>query len=814
MSTELSIKALYPVIANTALTQAEGDASNTTFVGIDFGTSTTVVSIALFHQGDQPISVKALELRQKYLDGSTITSYKVPSIIAWKDEKLLFGEGAAQLKYRLKPGINLWHSFKMELGEDVGSKYPSSELGKNQRYTILNPVDATIYFFKFLKLQIEKYVSTNHLPGRIAYAVSIPASFEANQRRDLVEALETNGFQVNKQSLIDEPNAAFLSVVSNPSSTTKIQIPDGYNPYVLVFDFGAGTCDISILEVGQDNNGFFSKNIAISKFEQLGGNNIDRLIAIDILLPQLLKPYRLESSDFRTRELKELIIPSLLHAAENLKIRISEEIALKATTQAVEDIIKTNKRLTIGANIEIDTRKGLLKLEEATLSYAEFAAIIESFTLQGRNYPTKRVEQELAFISVFSPIDSALKKANLTKDDIDYLLFIGGSSKNVLIQKALRNYLSEADALIPPDLQAHVSAGAAIHSLIFNGFGKNLIQPITSEPIFLIVKDEVHEQMQVLVGAGTVIPCELMTVTNLTPQREGQKVIELPICVGSKNKLLYNIKVSHPGGEGFSKSAPVRLDFEINADKMLIVRALVGNKAIEVEPLSPFANSEVTTEERIKLRAEREFNLECQRNGGEPTLAALRSLYDVYNKIGLEFKAAETLEQIEEMFPGKGSLNSIGLHYSNSGKPQKALHFYKKSFEKSESSTVAFNIAQQYKHSDPEQYKTYLEKANAIDPNSNTVAYELGKYLVNSGQKEKGDQLIKGAFERWKRKFAEGLMETWDYSWFSSCAEYLGESDLAEAIRKAEVKKEKTFDYNSENLTMTRNLDQGNLQID
>lgn len=810
MRTDLSIKSLYPVLSKTSLSIAEGDASNKTFVGIDFGTSTTVVSIALFRQGDQPLHVDTIEIRQKFLDGSTMTSYKVPSIIAWKDDKLLFGEGASQLKYKLKPGINLWHSFKMELGEDVGCKYPGSELGKNAKYTILNPVDATVYFFKFLKIQIEKYVSSQGLPKQIEYAVSIPASFEANQRRDLIEALETNGFKVNKQSLIDEPNAAFLSYVSNPNYSQNIKIPDGYNPYVLVFDFGAGTCDISILEIGQDNQGFYSKNVAISKFEKLGGNNIDQLIAIDVLLPQLLGPYNLKPEDFRTRELKDHLIPSLLQVAENLKIRISEEMALKASSMSLHDITNSEKSVTIGTPIVIDTRKGILELKEATLSYSEFADIVDTFISRGQQKPVSRIENEIEFISIFKPIDSALKKAKLSTSDIDYVLFIGGSSKNIVIQDAIKNYISEADALIPPDLQAHVSAGAAIHSLIFNGFGKNLIQPITSEPILLIVKDDHMERMEVLVEAGTIIPCELKTISNLRPQRDGQKVIELPICVGNKNKLLYNIKITHPDGLGFSKSAPIRLDFEINADKMLLIRAMAFNKAIEVEPISPFTNREISTEDRIKIIAEREFNLECNRNRGEPTLEALQKLYNAYKEIELDFKAAETLEQIEEMFPGHGDLNTIGLHYSNAGKSEKALDFLKKSLEKERNGTVAFNIAMQFEYTDIDKYEEYLELANELDPNSSTIAFEWGKHLVKKGEKQKGDILIQSAFERWQRKYNERKMQSWDFGWFAACAEYLEMYDLAEEIKRAE-KKKKSFDYDTENLVSLSKLNNNKL---
>ena len=136
----------------------------------------------------------------------------MPSVVAWYNNNLLVGEGASQLKFKLRQGKNLWHSFKMEFGEDVGCKYPNSELGKNhENLTILNPTDVAKIFFKYLKVQIERYIQTNNLPSNAKYAVSIPASFEANQRKDLVESLESNGFRIDKQSLIDEPNAAFLS---------------------------------------------------------------------------------------------------------------------------------------------------------------------------------------------------------------------------------------------------------------------------------------------------------------------------------------------------------------------------------------------------------------------------------------------------------------------------------------------------------------------------------------------------------------------------------------------------------------------------
>jgi molecular chaperone DnaK len=85
-------------------------------------------------------------------------------------------------------------------------------------FPILNPKDAAKVFFQYLKAQIDRYIRTNNLPSNVQFAVSIPASFEANQRKELIYALEQNGISINKQSFIDEPNAAFLSYVQVSSS--------------------------------------------------------------------------------------------------------------------------------------------------------------------------------------------------------------------------------------------------------------------------------------------------------------------------------------------------------------------------------------------------------------------------------------------------------------------------------------------------------------------------------------------------------------------------------------------------------------------
>lgn len=792
MATDITISSLFPAIRHNQLTQTPIDVFNTTFIGIDFGTSTTVVSIATLSKDTKEIKTESLWLNQMMYDGVPMAAEKIPTVIALYNDKLLVGKGAADLKYKLKKGVNVWYSFKMELGEDLGPKYFNSEFDG-----IKNAKDATKVFFQYLKAQIDRFVKTKNLPTHLQFAVSIPASFEANQRKELVQALEQNGIAINKQALIDEPNAAFLSYVQTSSSESNaLKIPDGDNPKILVFDFGAGTCDVSILELGKDLKGIYSKNLAISKFEKLGGDDIDRFIALEYLFPQLLNENGVKKDDFRTPE-KNRIVTQLLKAAEQLKIMICDTVALQMNNRILPAKAISKDYVSVGTNIEIDTRRGLMKLSLPTLSYQQFNEAMKTFLKATSLLPIRRSEVQSEFVSIFSPIQTALKKANLTKNEIDYVLFIGGSSKNPYVQAALKEYFKESDLLIPRDLQIHVSTGAAIHSLVYNGFNRNIIQPITSEPFLVITKDETAK---VILKAGIHIPCELIVIDDLVTTKDGQQAIELPICIGNINKLLYNIKIVCGNPSGFKKNTPVKLELEINPDKLLLARASAVGQSVFVEPINPFANKELSTEERLVLKAERQANIEAEQNGGKPTKESLTALYKAYAKVGNDLRAAETLELLNEIYPNKSNYNQIGVFYSSAGHDNKALEYYKLAYDNDKDATTAFNYAYKLKNTDKIKFKEILEESLRLDPDKPHTIYEMGRLLKKEND-PKGLDMIRKAFDKWKHKFDTNTMSESDYSWLSSAADDLGLRDIAQQVRQSKPKFEGEGLYNSENLT-------------
>lgn len=774
-------------------------ATKATFVGIDFGTSTTVVSIATKESGEEKIKTLPIKLTQILEDGTIYQSEKLPSVIAWYNGRLLVGEGASNLKYTLTKGKNIWFSFKMEIGEDLGAKYYNSEVGDMEGVKIRNPKDCVRVFFMYLNMLIKKYCQDNGLSDNIMYAVSIPASFEANQRKELMEALESNGMNISKQSLIDEPNAAFISYVHDSEESEKpLLISPHYNSNVLVFDFGGGTCDISILEIGKSTNGLYSKNIAISKFTKLGGDDVDRYITFKYILPRFFEANNVSDEDFITKE-RQYIATQLYKVSERLKILLCKKISNQMYQLEIPDYIKSNSdKASITIPVSVETKKGLLTQSEFFLSIKELVEVMSVF-MKPSLMPSSIKGQE-EYNNIFMPIESAIKKANVCKSEIDYVLLIGGSAQNPFIQEALKKYFDDSEILVPQDLQTHVSKGAAIHSLLMNGINKCIIQPITSEPIFVITKDTTNK---VLIPAGTTIPCDTVVIDDLIPTKDHQEAIELPICVGNENKMLFNLKITRDGG--FLTTAQVTLALEITADKLLLAKAHCMGVSCMVEPQNPFANKELSTEERIVLRAEREANIETERNGGIPTKNCLISLRKAYEDAGNDFKAAETLEQQNEIYPNPEEYNLIGVYYHNSGNRDKAIDFFERALDHNPNDYWSnFNLGNTLFYRDLKRARQYLNKAYELNPFEPCINILLGRLDKREGKESEAKEKFQIAYDRYEQKWKANSFNNSDYGWFASVAEELGKKDKAYEIRSAKPKIEQTTYYDEENLTQTR----------
>lgn len=757
-----------------------------TYVGIDFGTSTTVVSLAYFNN-ERKIKTKTLILNQKLSDSTIFKSDKIPSMIAWHNNQLLVGEGAKEVRLKKIKDRNLWYSFKMDLGKKNDFLYSQSELSSS-KMKLLNGRDATSIFFKYLYQQINKYIRDNDYPTNIEYSISIPASFEPNQRADMVKALEFNEFNFNEQAFIDEPNAAFLSYISDPELQKNVHLSQEYNSNILVFDYGAGTCDISILEVGLEGQKFTSSNLSISTFEFIGGKEIDKLIAVDILLPQLLKENELSINYFTTRELNNFVLPKLERYAELLKIDVCKSLSLQ------KDNVDESESYSLNTPISFNTRKGEYQITTPTISFDDFNDIISIFTDLSES-GTYRLNKNQRFYSIYKPVKTALKKAKLSKNDIDYVLFVGGSAKNPLIRSSIKKYFKESEYLIPNDLQLHVSAGAAINSLLYNGFKENIISPITNDSIYLLINGEDEEQLYSLFLSGSSLPSDKIQISDLKPNSNTNK-IELPICLGSKDVILYNLIIK--GENNFSEHDDIQLYVHIDANRTI-------HCSVEVNGITKSAvieNSLLSSEENIERveKAEYKFSKFISDHKEDETGSELYELFKVYEDENEHIKAAEVAEELNKKY-NKVSLNYIGLIYNEAGDDDKAIYYYTKATEEEKTPASFLNLARCYKFIDNEKYQYNLKKALQINPDYDIAKFELLRFEKEYLDDELSSKKLDDLFEKWKSDNDNGLFP-YHISWLISCANNTGNYEYAKSLKQV------TFDgetksnnqYNRENL--------------
>ena len=392
-------------------------------------------------------------------------------------------------------------------------------------------------------------------------------------------------------------------------------------------------------------------------------------------------------------------------------------------------------------------------------------------------------------------INSALLKANIEKGNIDLVLLIGGSSYNPYIQTALYRYFDNSDIEIPQDLQSHVSNGTAINSFMTNGLGVDIIKPIVSEPIFIILQNEVKK---IVVYEGTEMPCKEILIEDLRPQRNDQKEIEIPICVSTKEKILTILKLKSE--KGFSTTDKIILKCAISHDKLITFRAFIKNLEISTEPLNPFANSALSTEDIAEKQLLKLLYKATKENGGKPPLDKLKTLSQFYVKTERHLKAAETFENIQQLDPNTRYETSICYHYAEAGRNKISDNWAEIAYLKSPTSTTAYNLAlTKSLQGKTDDYKKLMEEAVSLGSNAALLTY--GEYLLNN-DKQKAEELIQKAFDKWFDEFEENKLSKNDFSRLIRAAKKLGKSQIAEQVQQAKdnLKNEKGISwYNPDN---------------
>lgn len=755
------------------------------FIGIDFGTSTTVVSFIRFDEESKALIAEPIPIKQYDEYGRCIEDHLVSTCIAWTGQQLLVGQGAAQLKSIYESGKNIWTLFKMLLGAQ-SVLYFRSDLSQDKSTVLIEtPQQAATVFFRYLRQQAENFMQEKKLPGQAVYSVSVPASFEANQRTDLCTAINEAGLELPVYGIIDEPNAAFISYLvenlhsgsdfSNSMKERKCR--------VLVFDFGAGTCDISILEVGKEKDLFKSRNLAISQFQALGGDNIDRQIVRNYLLKQLVDQMD-EEVNFTTTELKYTIIPKLQPTAEALKVQICKYVTNNWNGRDVHPFAES-KRIVTGNDVEaFKIRSGMkLKIEKPSLSFADFAVTMEPFLTPDESEMSYANRKE-DLVSIFEPVLSAMKKASIEKDDLDMILFIGGSSLNPFVQSAIQDYFGRfVESVVLSDLRTPVSKGVAYNSLVVNGLNCEIIKPITSETIYVIT---LNGGLKDLLPAGTEIPSEDFFVNNLEVQSDGQSRLELPICVTNEDKILQVIEVLPSPEKPFLKGEKITLSCCMDENKLLIVKAKVGSRKISITQLNPLANKELTPEDTKMLLAQQKLYASMLKNNGRPSVKAMLQYAYASQEAKRFIEAAEAFEAVERLDPNKDFSTKICYLFSRGDKSHLSSKWSAIAYERDPCATTAFNLAlSKADEKDMGAYEKLMEESLKYDPEHIATLEDYGEYLIKKDP-TRGLAMIETAFDSLKEDLEHNDLEEDDFFRLRRAAETLGRSDVVEQIDRKE----------------------------